>query len=267
MTYLGSKDWLFEVGMGRVAGHTMVHKFGRNPDCDQAGSATIVPVGRDIWDLGIAGASQWVPPTTARTHQLASSDDEDGGAGTDTGALTIRIWGLSATWAEQTEDITLNGTTNVPTASTYANIHRMQVLTTGSAQRNLGNITATADTDTTVTAQVSADMGSTLMTQYQVPAAKTGIILSWGARLYRAGGGSKFADNFLMTKDYNATWSATPWVVKDDLPTGSSATMVAHHVSNLHVHVPAKGFLKVVSDPSADAQDIGAGWELVLVDD
>ena len=105
-------DAYLKIAAGAYDKHSSINKFGRNPDCDQAASATAVSVGRDIWDLGIAGAVAWVPP---------------------------------------------------------------------SAGRNLGNIDATADTDSTVTARVSADMSQTLMAIYQVPVAKAGYITHFAA--------------------------------------------------------------------------------------
>jgi hypothetical protein len=73
----------------------------------------------------------------------------------------------------QQETVTMNGTTNVPTANTYTRIFRMIVATAGSGATNAGTITATAQTDATVTASIAAGEGQTLMAIYTVPAATT----------------------------------------------------------------------------------------------
>ncbi|KKK59552.1 hypothetical protein LCGC14_3033250, partial [marine sediment metagenome] len=141
-----SSPWLVIIAPRDYTMQDRVRLKGVKPDTDQIASVTAVVIGRDIWDLGIAGATMWLPPQAARTHQIASSSAEDG-AGGATGALTIRIFGLDAAYLLQQEDLVLNGAGNVPTASPYTMIHRMFVLTAGSAGRNLGNIDATADTD------------------------------------------------------------------------------------------------------------------------
>lgn len=254
-------DPLLEISKGTVPGHSAINKFGRNPDCDPASSTTAVPVGRDIWDGGVAGAAAWVPPTAARTHAIASSDDEDGGAGTDTGALTMRVFGLDSAYALQQEDVTLNGTSNVNTANTYTMIHRMYVLTAGSAGRNLGNITATAATDGTVTAQITIDMNQTLMAIYQIPAGKKGYMNHWRGDLNKTGGATKFADFALMSKDDGAVWR-----VRETTSVGSDgSTHFAIDITPPKV-LAAKTIVKIVADPSAVAQDIGAGFDIILVD-
>ncbi len=51
-----------EVSRGNIPGISHINKFGRNPDIDQAASATAVNIGRTIWDGGIAGAVNWAGP-------------------------------------------------------------------------------------------------------------------------------------------------------------------------------------------------------------
>ena len=254
-------DPFLEMSRGNIDGTSSVNKFGRNPDCDSAASVTAVPIGRDIWDGGVGGATAWVPPTTARIHAIASSNDEDGGAGTDTGALTMRIYGLDSAFALQQEDVTLNGTTPVNTANTYTMLYRMLVLTAGSAGRNLGNITATAATDGTVTAQITIDNNQTLMAIYMIPAGVTGYMTNWHGDLLKTGGATKFADFHLMSMDFGGVWR-----VRSSASTGSDGANVFQQHIKPYKSFSAKSLIKVVSNPSADAQDIGAGFDLVLVD-
>lgn len=255
------KSHRLEVSRVLVPGQIAVNKYGRNPDIDQIGSATAVVIGRDIWDLGIAGATMWVPPTTARTHQIASSNDEDGGAGTDTGALTIRIFGLDAAYLLQQEDLVLNGVTNVGTASTYTMIHRMQVLTAGSVGHNLGNIDATADTDTTVTARITINNNQTKMAIYQIPLLKTGYVFSTYASIHKVGGVATFADTALMIQDFGGVWREQDTM---EVSVEGSSTVERDYYTPLVVD--AKSYIKMVADPSKDAQDVSAGFDLILVD-
>ena len=165
-----------EIARGNVAGITIEHKFGRNPDIDTGTDP------EDIWDAG----GIWVAPTTARTHQITSSDVNDTSAGA--GARTIRIFGLDSSFALQQEDLTLNGTSNVGTASTYAMIYRKLILTAGATGSNEGIITATADTDGTVTAQINIGNNQKGMAIYQIPAAKTVYLLNFCGSLAESGG-------------------------------------------------------------------------------
>ena len=255
------KDYALEVARGNIPGVAAINKFGRNPDIDQAASVTAVNLGRTIWDGGIAGAVNWLAPTTARTHQIASSDDDDGGGGTDAGALTMRIFGLDSAFALQQEDVTLNGTTNVPTASTYTMIHRMEVLTTGATGWNEGDITATADSDSTVTAKITANNNQTLMAVYQIPASKTGFMANYYASIHKSGGATKFADVFLMSmKD------GGPWRVRDATDVGSDANLDVRREFEPYKKFEAKELIQVIANPSADAQDISGGFDLYLVD-
>ena len=254
-------DPFLEIAAGNVAGRSAINKFGRNPDADQIASATAVVIGRDIWDLGIAGATMWLPPTAARTHQIASSDDEDGGAGTDTGALTIRIFGLDANYLLQQEDRTLNGTTNVATVNTYTMIYRMFILTAGSTGRNLGNIDATADVDGTVTARISINNNQTTMAIYQVPADKTGFLYQSYTNLHKVGGATTFADSALMLKEFGGVWR-----LQDSLDLAIEGGGTVRHPYTAPVLLPAKTYVKMVANPSKDAQDISAGFDLILVD-
>ncbi len=254
---VGAVPFAALIPAGSITGYTQINKFGRNPDIDQKGSTTAVPIGRDIWDLGIAGATMWLPPTTARTHQIASSNDEDGGAAGDTGALTMTVFGLDANYVLQQEDLTLNGDTNVATANTYTMIHRMKCLTFGSAGRNLGNIDATADDDGTVTARVTIDNSQTQMAIFQVPVATTGLLCSFYASLHKAGGASTFADAAIMLKDFGGGW------ISHESFEISTDSHVLHTYGTFEL-LPAKSYVKMVADPSKDAQDISAGFGLLL---
>jgi len=165
MTYIPTTDFALEVALGNVPGYSHINKFGQALDCDNN-------ITTDIWDGadGATSTDKWVAPTQARIHALVSGNDEDGGAGTDTGMLTCQVYGL-ADWdtAESSEIVTLNGTTPVNTSGSYVIIHRIKGLTWGSAKVNLGIITATAATDGTVTAAIQASKNQTLMAIYGVP--------------------------------------------------------------------------------------------------
>jgi hypothetical protein len=148
---------------GLIKNHRGLNKFGLCTDAD-SGTPTDVHDGANSSDA----VYTWVAPTTARTHDIASTSANDTSAGT--GLQKLNVYGLTAWNAlETSEEITTNGTSNVATANSYVIIHRMEPLEWGSAGPNVGVITATAQTDGTVTAQINVGEGQTQMAIYGVP--------------------------------------------------------------------------------------------------
>jgi len=107
--------------------------------------------------------------------------------GTGVAVLHIKN-GLDVNFDFQGEFVITNGTTSVPTTKSYVRMNRMHADLTGSNDTNVGVITATAVTDGTVTAQINAGNGQTLMAHYTVPRNKTGYITTWNVTLGKAGG-------------------------------------------------------------------------------
>ncbi len=118
-----------EVAKGNVPGHSVINKFGRNTD---------VTAAEDIWGAG----GNWTQVTAACTSNFASSSASDTAAGT--GARTLTIYGIDGSYADVSETLTLNGTSNVATANSYWHIYRALVATAGSGGTAVGTITGTA---------------------------------------------------------------------------------------------------------------------------
>lgn len=160
-----NSPFYFQVAQGNINGASPVIKFGRAPSGVQT-TAT------DIWSRADATPTQqiWLAPTAARIHTLVSSDAGDDGAPVGVGARTVRVWYLPD-WdtAETYEDVTLNGTSGVAMTAAAVMINRMMVLTAGDTNINVGTITATAATDSTVTSQISAGQGQTQQAIYGFP--------------------------------------------------------------------------------------------------
>lgn len=251
MSYFGNRDFYLEVSKGNITGHTLMHKFGNN---DTVGTSY-----EDIW----GGGSIWMPPTTARIHQITSGsiNDDEGGSG----AEKVQVYGLDNNFELQDEEVILNGTGNVATANTYTMIHRMIVTQSNNGANdsfNAGIITATADTDGTVTAQIDVGMNQTLMAIYQIPAGKTGYLLDFYATISEASP----AANGVTVRLFVQPWGF-PWATKELFAiqrAGSSSREFGHRAPDSFL---AKTIIKMQAMVDSNSSGVSAGFDILLVDD
>ena len=76
--------------------------------------------------------------TAASVVKLSSTSANDTSAGS--GALTVKVTGVNASYAEIEETVTLNGQTEVLTVASFWRVYRMQVMTAGATGYNEGII-------------------------------------------------------------------------------------------------------------------------------
>lgn len=107
-----------------------------------------------------------------------------------TGASIVHLYGLDSDGYELEEFVVMNGTTTVATTSSFLKMHRMHCDGAASDAANVGTITATAQTDATVSAQINPGNGTTLMCVYTVPRGKEAYLTFWSATLSRTSGTS-----------------------------------------------------------------------------
>jgi hypothetical protein len=181
-----------------------------------------------------------------------------------TGASITHVLGLSSALVFQEEFIINNGTTDVPTTMTYYRIDVMHIDgAAGRTSTNIGDISATAQTDGTVTAQINAGNGQTGMAIYTIPKGKTGYMTQI------------FAD---LVKDKTASASLT--LHETISATVNGAGTRAKHFFGLtaggghyhHIFKPYKKFLENTDifircdEVTANDMDISAGFDIILVD-
>lgn len=144
-----------EVALGRRQGAILWNKFGYNADID---------VGTEV--IASWGGS-FNPLTTATTLTISSTstDDDDGG----TGCNSIVIYGIDENRDSAIEVVTMNGTTNVVTSSTWLGINRVAMFLCGSGQINAGTINITATTGGSQMAQMPLEGGVTQQCIFHVP--------------------------------------------------------------------------------------------------
>lgn len=159
----------FEFATGRRGGVDIVNVAGQNEDID------IATTPEDVWDGG--GTYTGQPSGAAETVTCVSSSANDAAAGS--GARTLKLTGLSDTFEELEETITLNGVTGVATTNTFSRVFQGDVLSSGSSNTafNAGTITCN---HTTTTANVffvmKAGVNRARVGAYTIPAGKTGYL-------------------------------------------------------------------------------------------
>ncbi len=177
----------------------------------------------------------------------------------DVGANTLLIEGLDANFAEITEIIALNGDTVVPTTQAYLRINRMIVLTAGTDGQNNGIITATAQTDSTVSASIAIGANQTNMCIYAVPAGKTAFVvnisISVGKLLETE------IDSQLVVRPENQVFQ-----IKSNLGVNSTGSSNGQLFFKPYLLVPEKSDIKIQASTSTDSVSVSAGFDLILVD-
>jgi hypothetical protein len=160
--------YLYDISEGNVTGHEVWSKIGFN---DAIGTTE-----ETMW----TNSSQYVFPTVAGQMEVVSSDntqDKSGG----TGALTVRIGYLKSDYSESSVTLTLNGTVAVPTGATHADIWRInsfRVMTTGTNNAPVGNLTLRPAGGGTTYGYIRAGKTRARTCVYTVPLGKTLYITS-----------------------------------------------------------------------------------------
>jgi len=167
---------------GAVAGTTIMSGMGEfesgNVDVD----------GEDVcrWEDFTPDGPPRLPTPAAAGEQMTvvSEDNADNGA-TATGVLTLRLHYLDDTGAEQTEDITMNGTTPVNTIATDIRfVNDMHTLTVGANGVSEGNIAVYQQGGSIANdlyQMIAAGGNKSLVPHRMVPLGKTLYLQAWHA--------------------------------------------------------------------------------------
>lgn len=264
MSYFGSKDAILEISRGNVTGIRTETVFGQAPNGLQL-TAT------DIWDRADATPTQqiWSAPTAARIHTLVSSSASDDGSPAGIGAQTIQVYGLQ-TWAsaETSETITMNGITGVNTANSYVMINKLEVTASGASGPTVGTITATAATDSTVTAVIRAGEGRSENAIYGIPSTQTAYITGYNFAIEEAGGTPSTAIAANVDLMINTFPDTQPAVFIKQHAMGVSTT--GSNIFNMpfvsYKKVAGPAIIKIQAISSQANTNVSAGFDLFIVD-
>ncbi len=256
--FVRSLPMSLEISQGLLPNHSTVNKFGNTINAD-AGIPT------DVW-TGSITTPTWVAPTQARIHDIVSTSASDDGSPVGVGARAIRIWGL-INWdtKEVFEDLILNGLTDVPTVNAYVIIHRMKVIDSGTTSITVGSITATAQTDGTVTAIIGPDEGQSQMAIYGLPSVQDAYLTSYFAVAKSAGGAIKLIDIECLMNPFPDR--QLPSFVKSHsggITTTGGSFFEKQFNPYPKIEGPAIVKIKVISDQNDS--EVSAGFDLIVVD-
>ena len=244
-----STDYFVEVARGNVSGHSVVHVFGENPDID-AGQ-------EDLWGGG--GDYTGFNATGAETVDVFSSDAADTSAGT--GARTVMLYGLDASFAEQSETVTMNGTTHVVSVNSYIRLDRVKVLTAGSGGENAGVLTVHQTTTTAVVfAAVPIGFNHSLIAAHTVPAGKTGYFLDWFAEM--AGGNNASSQCRLRMRPDGSVFQVMEIVALED---GGDTAIHRGYAAPKNT-ILEKADIVVSADADTANTAVSGGYTLLLID-
>ena len=143
------------VSMNQIVGAEALYKFGLNGSVD-------VGTDEDCW----IGGGTYVWPTTATVVSTVSDSLNDASGGT--GARSLTIYGLDASFNRIQETITLNGTTPVVTTTVFYRVYREIVNSAGSTGSNVGIITSSINSSPV--GVIAPTAGQTQQAIYTVPA-------------------------------------------------------------------------------------------------
>jgi len=243
MAYLKTQNFALEVAKGNVPKHSPITKFGLNDDVDTASTP------EDLW--GVSGV--YVQPTTARVHNFVSTSASD--------TMTIFIRGINGSYGIQTETITMNGTTNVPTANSYVHIHLIQ--NTGAAN-NVGVITATAVTDATVTINMAIGANQSVSSIYMVPLGYKAYVMEFRARMGNATANSN-ATVQLLNKPFGGVFQLKTQI---GLNNAGTSFVSLDYSNSAPFILQAKSLTKIsCTSVSNNNTTIEGEYDLILVQD
>ena len=175
MTFWGNQEFFFEVAQDNVEGMKGFVIPGRRDGVSAVGLV-------DITQIPSTAAPFAIPDPDGQQLEILSSNANDVTAGS--GVQIMELEFLDSNGVEQFEDLILNGTSPVPTASTdVGKIQWMHGTEVGSNTVSEGNITLRQSTAAggEIYEYIAAGGNQSLSCRYTVPSEKTGYILGWQA--------------------------------------------------------------------------------------
>lgn len=240
--------FLVAVGLGLVPGCTRVTALGHNPSIGSGAAA-------DVWE----GGGNFPFLAAAATLEVLSTSASDTAAGT--GARTVLVSGLDASYNTITETVALNGVTPVATVNQYLRVNIFTVTTVGSGEANAGDITLRVSGGGSTQAIARAGFGFGRSAVYTVPAGFTLFIKSMVFTVLAANGASVNVAEFGIFQRSNTGNRRIPLTFQ------VSSTVPYRHEADVGVVFSQRTDVALrVTFAGQAATNVTAAFEGVLVD-
>jgi hypothetical protein len=207
--------------------------------------------------------------TLENTHHLTAFESGDSYRvvnADSTGASIVHLFGLDSGFVEQEEFVVMNGVANVATTRTYWRVWRMHI--DGAASRilnNVGTITATAQVDATVTAQISIGNGTTLMAIYTIPAGKTGYMSNFSTTINKGAVGGLANMSLRQTKFAGPDGAGS--IVEHYFSLATDGSSNVHRPFRPHKEIKERTDVWIRCESvTANDIDITGAFDIILVD-
>lgn len=155
MSYISGYEPALAIARGLITNHSVFHKHGRN-----------VAVGTTAENISTAGdATPYMPTAAVNVEVVTTGNDTAAGSG----ARSVTITGLNASWALTSETIATNAGT-ATSSGTFIRVFTAMVETSGTyGAANANDITIRAATAGTTFLLIAAGAGRALSSHYCVP--------------------------------------------------------------------------------------------------
>lgn len=238
-----------QVARGQIAGHSVVHVFGHNPDIDT--------VEETVWPAnGTLGH-----PASPVQMTISSTSTADTAAGT--GARTVHILGINGTGGHVEETVTMNGQTAVTTTHSYDAIERITVLTVGSGNKNAGVIYAGTGTVTTgVPAVVYSAVGVgdnlSLVGHWTCPTGYTGYLVSGSITCGTTSANQYITGRLKLRASDKITRTAAVTTIVDG---------TANYQFDLPIRINAGECITATAQGTGNNNDVSSYFQILLIKD
>ena len=220
---------LDEIGRGNISGKKSVRILGKS-------TANVNNTLADIWDIG----GVYAFPAAAIQMQVVSASANDAAAGT--GVRTVKIYYLDNSYAEQTETVTLNGTTPVNTVTTnILRVNQLHAVTVGSGGVAAGNISLQSVGGATNYSRINAGVNYARQCIYTVPAGKTLYLTALHGNSYAAAAGHTSEVSLRTTSSLDGTSTPGVFQFKETVAVTDSGAFIDF---SLPVKIPAQADVK-----------------------
>jgi len=251
---VNNEDFLIEVAKGNVAGHALVHKFGRNDSIPNGSFAHV-----SLTPFATADFRQ--SAATMRVKAGGNAADSAAGAG----AREVTIQGIDSTFAEITEAVaTAGASASSATTASFWRVHRAWVSASGTY--GAANTAAVVIEDSGGAADmitIGVGEGQTQYAGWTVPLAKTAYLLSVTVTV----DASKPADFRMFTRENIDDISAPLSAPRIKLYWDGLTAPLHFSPKSPGSAIAAKSDIWFEAQGGAGGGEVSVDFELLIVDD